>query len=184
MNPLRTSLAACAVFLHSCGRADQPSAAAPAPRPVTVIETAITQPATGGWIVGVARPYREDELAFEVGGRVKVVADLGKEPRGPTLDDEDRVVPGKEGDPIASVETTRFDQALRSAELALASAQKGLVGQRIRAEMTATSELQQAEAALRVAEQDLAAAESGERTAKARLLRTREQFDQQIASQA
>ncbi|MEZ5962496.1 MAG: HlyD family efflux transporter periplasmic adaptor subunit [Planctomycetota bacterium] len=151
---------------------------------MTVITAAVGQPETGGWIVGVVRPYREDQIAFEVGGRLVAVEDLGTELRGPTLDDDDHVIAGQEGEPIARVETTRYDQALQSAQLALASAQKGLAARRIEADMAATSELEQAAASLRIAEQDHTAAVSNERTTAARLTRTREQFAQQIASQA
>lgn len=170
--------------LCACGGEQAKRETGPAPRPVTVIMTAMSQPETSGRIIGVAKPYRQDQIAFEVGGRVMIVEDLGKELRGPTLDDDDRVVAGQEGEAIARIETTRYDQVLRAAELSLSSAQKGLAAQRIEAHMAATSQLDQAEANEKIAEQDFVAAESNEKTAKARLARTREQFAQQIASQA
>lgn len=170
--------------LAACAGEDDRRATAPAARPVTVLTTRVAEPDTGAWILGVASPYRADEIAFEVGGRLTVVEELGRELRGPSLDDEDRVIAGQEGEPIARLDTARFDQALRSAQLALASAQKGLEAQRIDAEMAATSDLAQAEANEKIAAQDLTAAEANERTARARLERTREQFEGQIASQA
>ena len=182
-SPRRPFLPFVFALVAACGR-DDAAHATPTGRPVTVLELAASTPQPPDTTIGVVEPYRQQAIGFDVPGRIEVVEDLGRELRGPTLDDANAIVPGQDGDVVARIDATRYELALQQAQLSLASAERGLEAQLIEADIAETSDLERAGANARIAEQDLAAAAAVEHQATARLARTKEQFDRQIASQA
>ncbi|MGF1741422.1 efflux RND transporter periplasmic adaptor subunit [Vibrio profundum] len=57
-------------------------------------------------MTGVVTSYREEDVAFEVSGRVTMVLDEGLEVRGPAFNENGEQV--RRGDPIAVVDNTRY----------------------------------------------------------------------------
>lgn len=109
-------------------------------------------------IVGVATPFREEDLAFEVAGRVASLPEIGDEVQGPVLDEEKRVV--KAGDTLAELDRTRYEQAREASALSLATARKSLEAQQLEAESIVSADLDRAIAAEKSAAQLLVSAEA------------------------
>ena len=83
-------------------------------RPVTVVVLEQSAPELSGRLTGLAEPYRQDEVGFEVSGRVALVRDVGLEVEGPILDAAGGLVRGllrwREPDPV---ERRFVEQCLR-----------------------------------------------------------------------
>ena len=92
------------VLLHGCERKIEP-AAMPA-RPVTVIELQHQDFARDRMLTGVVDLYREQDIGFEISGRVTTVLDEGLEVRGPAFNEQGDLI--RRGDPIAAMESARY----------------------------------------------------------------------------
>ncbi|MEM9884201.1 MAG: hypothetical protein AAF800_14910, partial [Planctomycetota bacterium] len=110
--------------LVGCGEADV-SGEGPSPQSVGVVELSLGVPRTETLVAGVVEPYRRSDLSFDIAGLVGSVIDLGEEAQGPQLDGSGSLLlgpdgePVREGTPIATLDATRFRQAVAAAELAL-----------------------------------------------------------------
>ncbi|MAE66590.1 MAG: hypothetical protein CMJ18_20155 [Phycisphaeraceae bacterium] len=93
-------------------------------RPVSVMALRLRDLPVDRSLTGSVTLYREEQLGFEVGGRVLLVKDVGIELRGPAFNEEGTMV--RQGDPIARLETTRFSAQSKSLEAALSAAQENL----------------------------------------------------------
>ncbi len=144
--------------LPRCDPRDDPRETAPSERrrPVTVAPLRWGKPPSRS-ALGIARPYREGRLAFDVGGRVEFVLDAGSDATSALLDDEGRVV--REGTVLARLESTRYRQALESVEAALRSARGDLRALEIDLSRVASSEERAAEAQLEMARSEASIAE-------------------------
>lgn len=144
------------LLLLACGEKEAP----PLRRaiPVEVLELRSAQPALPAALTGVAIPFREEDVAFEVSGRVQAVPEVGDEVRGPVLDEKHQTV--EEGQIIATLARTRAEQARDAAALSLATARKGLEAQQLESDAIVRAELDRAVAAQRAAKQLLVSAEA------------------------
>ena len=82
---LRPATFACLglVLLVACEGKKTGTAEPPPKVPVTVTTLELSDPARDGRRMGVAQPYRSEEVSFEVSGRVMMVRDVGEELVGP-----------------------------------------------------------------------------------------------------
>lgn len=151
-------------------------------RPVTVIVLEEAAPEIAGRLTGLAEPYREETLGFEVSGRVAFVEDVGRPARGPTLDADGAIV--EAGDVLALLDATRYQQAFEAAVLARESTQKDLEAQQVEVTTVAQSELEEARAGQAIAEEDINAAVANQELARANLDRLTGLLDQGVVSQA
>jgi RND family efflux transporter MFP subunit len=110
-------------------------------RPVTALTLEVWDPAREGRRVGLAVPYRQEDIGFEVGGRIEVVLNAGVEVTGTVRDENRRVV--RQGDVIAVLDSTRYVQALKSLEARVAAREASVAAQRVDVEQVqqATVEL-------------------------------------------
>ena len=177
----RIRLGIVALTLASCSGEASPPADTSISRPVTVALIVESPPAAVKRLSGIVKPQREEQVAFEVSGRVDFVIDVGHEFQGPTIDANGKVV--TKGEIIARLDPTRYRQALDAAELRLASARFGLKAQQLEIDQVAKSELDQAIAKANASKQHLGSTQSQERLAKSTLERTQGLFDSQTASQ-
>ena len=74
-------------------------------RPVTVLELSERDFPRERALTGSVNLYREEQIGFEVTGRVLSVLDQGREVRGPAFNEDGEMV--RRGDRIASMESTR-----------------------------------------------------------------------------
>ncbi len=73
---------------------------------VTVMELAVKNMTTERELTGIVSHYREQQIGFEVSGRVTVVLDEGLEVRGPAFDESGKLL--RQGDVIAVMEGSRY----------------------------------------------------------------------------
>ena len=72
--------------------------------PVTVFPLVESAPALPGGLAGLAEPFREEEIGFEVAGRVEFVYDVGEEVKGARLGPQRELLErGESLGPVASV---------------------------------------------------------------------------------
>ena len=121
--------AACAVGLSltsGCGDGEV-SGTAPPPKAVETINLRLGVPRAETRVAGVVEPYRQSDVSFDVAGILDRVIDLGEVADGPQFDGAGELLlaadgrPVREGDVLAALDTTRFEQAVTAAELSLAS---------------------------------------------------------------
>ncbi len=75
-------------------------------RPVTVLELEERDFAGDTRLTGSVSLYREEQVGFEVAGRLLWVLDEGKEVEGPVLDENGRLI--RPGELIAKLDNTRY----------------------------------------------------------------------------
>ena len=110
-------------FCMGCDE-DAPTKVAMSSRPVTVQVLVERDYARERNLTGVVSLYREERIGFEVGGRVRMVLDEGLEVRGPAFDEDGELV--RPGDPIASMEDTRYDRQVGALRARLDAALRDL----------------------------------------------------------
>lgn len=163
--------------LTACG-ADAPPPIDP-PRPVAITKALVMAPNEGVRVTGVAEPYREAELAFEVTGRVTAILDVGRSVQVYTSKADDGQLVTR-GEVVAEMDTTTYQQRYDGATLKLKTAQAGLKALMIDVEQVAPATVARAKAQRDAALSDVEAAragvesaESAKRTAEADLERNR-----------
>jgi multidrug efflux pump subunit AcrA (membrane-fusion protein) len=97
--------------------------------PVTTLTLELTEPGQRNQRMGIAQPYREESIGFEVAGRLASVLDVGRELTGPVLGPKNEVV--HKGEVIARIDPTRYQQQVESHKLRLAAEKAELEAQRI-----------------------------------------------------
>ncbi len=134
----KTTLNALVAFtlLAGCGGDEGESATMPT-RPVTVIELTERNYGRERELTGVVRLYREEDIGFEISGRVTTVLDEGLEVRGPVFDEKGELV--RKGDPIAAMEGTRYGSEVGALQAQLEAAQRDL--QSVEAQLTLTTQV-------------------------------------------
>jgi len=93
-------------------------------RPVTVIELSQRNYERERTLTGVVNPYREEDIGFEINGRVTSVLDVGLEVRGPTFNERGDLI--RQGDPIAVMESTRYGSQVGALQARLDAARRNL----------------------------------------------------------
>jgi RND family efflux transporter MFP subunit len=93
-------------------------------RPVTVIELFERDYARERTLTGVVNLYREEDIGFEITGRVTSVLDVGIEVRGPTFNEQGELI--RQGDPIAAMESTRYGSQVGALQARLDAARRNL----------------------------------------------------------
>lgn len=170
---MRTHVPALVLLLPLTGCGDDDAAAVVRTRPVTVATLTEVAPAARSRVTGVAEPYRQSALSFQVSGQVAFVIDNATEvvgaevgPDGELLLD-DQGAPVQEGDIVAALDTTRFDQAVTAIELKLASSRLALEAQRVDLDKVASADRDSAVAQAEAAELDVDSANAAVSAARA-----------------
>jgi RND family efflux transporter MFP subunit len=101
-------------------------------RPVTVIELAERDFGRERTLTGVVNLYREEDIGFEIDGRVTSVLDVGLEVRGPRFNEKGELV--QQGDPVAVMESTRYGSQVGALQARLDAARRNL--QAMKAQVT------------------------------------------------
>ena len=158
----RLLLAGLATTLVACEGKTRGSNEAPPAVPVTVMTLEEIEPARPGRRMGLAQPYREEAIGFEVTGRIMKVVDVGVELDGPAQDNQGVLV--RQGDIIANLDPTRYDQKVSSVELRIAAEQAELKAKTIDLEGVAQA---QADLAKVTYERQLSLDEAGATTKEA-----------------
>jgi len=93
-------------------------------RPVTVIELSERDYPLEKTLTGVINLYREEDVGFEIGGRVTTVLNEGLEVRGPAFNERGELI--RQGDPIAAMEGSRYGSQVGALQARLDSARRDL----------------------------------------------------------
>ncbi len=93
-------------------------------RPVTVIELSQQDFARERTLTGVVGLYREENIGFEIGGRVTTVLNEGLEVRGPAFNEQGELI--RQGDPIAAMESTRYGSQVGALQARMDAARRNL----------------------------------------------------------
>ncbi len=133
--PERVLLLLALLLIAAC---DQPINDANDVQPVTTLRLEERDFAIETRLTGSVSLYREEQIGFEVSGRLLSVLDLGREVAGPAFDESGSMVTA--GGLIATLEDTRYRQEVQGTQARLAAAQR---------------ELEAVEAELRLARQTL-----------------------------
>lgn len=132
-------------------------------RGVTALTLENTRPRSETRTTGVVEPYRLSQIGTEVGGVLTFVADRGVDLEGPQLDgsggllrDADGVAVG-EGDIVATIDPTRYQEAVDAATLAIESAKKSRAARKLELDRVLSARLGNAEASLEAARAEVSA---------------------------
>ena len=107
------------------GGCDDTDEAGPLPvRTVSVVELDVRSIPRKSELTGVVGLYREEQIGFEIGGRITTVLDKGFEVRGPAYDEEGVLL--RRGDPIAAMEGTRYGSQVGALQARLDAARRDL----------------------------------------------------------
>ena len=117
-----------------CGQEIDPSTMPT--RPVTVIELSQQDFARERTLTGVVDLYREEDIGFEIGGRVTMVLNEGLEVRGPAFNEQGDLI--RQGDPIAAMESARYGSQVGALQARLDAARRNL--QAVDAQVTLTQQ--------------------------------------------
>jgi multidrug efflux pump subunit AcrA (membrane-fusion protein) len=122
-------------------------------RPVTVLTLTQRDFVRQSRLTGSVGLYREEQIGFEVGGRVLRVLDMGKEVLGPSFNESDEMV--RQGEMIAQLEDRRYELQVSGLEARLRSLNKQWDAQKIDVERVANNEVKAAQLAVDSAVADL-----------------------------
>ncbi len=147
--------------IAGCKRQEASGTAAP-PKPVSVAILSSGVPRTETLVAGIVEPFRRSEVCFDVSGLVADVVDLGESVNGPQLDGngglllntEGGVV--REGAVLATLDSTRFRQAVTAAELSLASTDRQIDALRVELSTVYPARVESARASVAAASADVA----------------------------
>ena len=138
VNLTQPTLLLFALLCSACSEQPAPASGEMDTVPVTVMELQETSFNDLNRRTGSVGLYREEQVGFEVAGRVVAVLDEGLEVQGPAYDEDDTIV--ERGDVIATLEPTRYRLQVGVLEAQL---------------LAANSQVEAVEATLRLAEQTL-----------------------------
>ncbi len=125
-----------AVFTMAAGCAQEADQSMMPTRPVTVIELSQKDFARERTLTGVVDLYREEDIGFEIGGRVTTVLNEGLEVRGPAFNERGDLI--RQGDPIAAMESARYGSQVGALQARLDAARRNL--QAVDAQVTLTQQ--------------------------------------------
>ena len=165
------------LFTTSCDEAPKPEDTAAKARPVTVLRLEQRDFSRETRLTGSVGLYREEQIGFEVSGRLLAVLDLGKEVVGPAFDETGLLV--QAGDVIASLDDTRYRLRVQALEARVHSQIKELEAQRIEVEQVAEANLRRAQARFKVVENEVNAAQRDLEAADAELIRAEKELARQ-----
>ena len=130
------------LVLWGCG-GEHPGSAGSRARPITTAPVQFLEPEQSFQATGVIRAFREEQIAFEVSGRLVSVKDVGFEAKGAVYDGELKLI--KEGTTIAELDSTRYVLAREAARLSKVAAEKNKRAMEIDLEEVARSDLKSAQ---------------------------------------
>ncbi len=113
-----------AVSLASCNGDSDDERSVMKSRPVTVLELEERNFAGDTRLTGSVSLYREEQVGFEVAGRLLWVLDEGKEVEGPILDENGQLI--RPGELIAKLDNTRYRLQVNALKARLNAAQHDL----------------------------------------------------------
>lgn len=93
-------------------------------RPVTVVELSEQDFARERALTGVVDLYREENIGFEIDGRVTTVLNEGLEVSGPVFNERGELI--RQGDPIAAMESSRYGSQVGALQARLDAARRNL----------------------------------------------------------
>ncbi len=101
-------------------------------RPVTVIELSESDYPRERTLTGVVNLYREEDIGFEISGRVTSVLDVGFEVRGPVFNEQGELI--RQGELIAAMEESRYGSQVGALQARLDAVRRDL--QAVEAQVT------------------------------------------------
>ncbi len=119
-----SQLWALAVLAMAAGCEQDTDPATMPTRPVTVIELSQQDFARERTLTGVVDLYREEDIGFEIDGRVTTVLNVGFEVRGPAFNEHGDLL--RQGDPIAAMESARYGSQVGALQARLDAARRNL----------------------------------------------------------
>ena len=119
----RICLLSTLVTVAGCGNESASEATMPT-RPVTVMELTERNFPRERNLTGVVNLYREQDIGFEIGGRVTMVLDEGLEVHGPIFNDRGELI--RQGDPIAAMEGSRYGSRVGALQAQVDAARRDL----------------------------------------------------------
>ncbi len=145
--------AAALLVLSGCGESLDAKKKSPAPRPVSVIELKEVEPPSRLRLTGSAEPWKDENISFEVAGRVKWVIEEGRQVQGRLFDHRNRQL--TEGDVLARIDDTRYTLNLRTAEAKVAASEAQAAAVKIEVDQVLEAKLAAAKAEVERARRDL-----------------------------
>lgn len=109
---MRRALPAILILATACEKQADTAPAAPAPRPVSVVILREVDPVEPLRITGVVRPWMEQDVAFEVTGRVEFITEQGTQLSGRWEENGETIV---QGDMLARIDPLSYQAALDAA---------------------------------------------------------------------
>lgn len=184
------------VLASGCG--GQPPPAKASPRPVVAMALEILAPNPPLLVTGVAEPYREAEVSFEVSGRITSILDVGRtvefksREKTPAEIEEEvarRKATGQDmeswepeplehtGDVMAQIDDTSYFQRLEAARFKLETIKKALGAQRLDLEQLVPATIARAKAQRDAAESEIASARATVASAESNMVTARADRD-------
>lgn len=140
------------LLLYVAAGCNAPPPPQKAPRPVSVMGLATSDPGRLERITGSVASWKTDQLGFEVDGRVQFVVEAESDIAGHVYDQDGKLL--SQGTLLARLDPTRYELAIESARSEIAVAEKQREAAQIQYERVIPAEIEAA-----IAERDLAKTE-------------------------
>jgi len=139
-----------------CGNGPDQTVETP-PRPVTVVELKATDPTSSLLLTGSVESWKQQDIGFEVSGRVEWVVEPGKDVEGRTYDENNNVI--TEGAALARLDQTRYQLRVTGNEAQVRSADAQATAIDVEIQGVLPQQLNAAEAEQERAEKEFARAD-------------------------
>ncbi|MEM9109646.1 MAG: HlyD family efflux transporter periplasmic adaptor subunit [Planctomycetota bacterium] len=162
------------MLITACGGDEVAGVEKPA-KPVSTMVLSPGVPRSETRVAGVVEPYRQSDMSFDVSGVLTQVIDLGDTAEGPQLDGkgglllDQQGVPVKRGTVLAALDTTRFEQSVTAAQLAIASNDREIGSLKTELDEVYPARIGNAEAAAAAASADVRSARESVSSSEAEL---------------
>ena len=164
----------CCLLLFACGGQTVEERNV-VPRAITTMQLSQGRPRDETRVAAIVEPYRRSDVGIDVSGLLTFVAERGADLEGPQLDGSGNLLldgegrPVRKGDVVASIDPTRYQQAVDAAELAVESLQKSRRAKRLELERVLPSRVENAKAAHEASRANVASARDAVTAAEAEL---------------
>ena len=147
------------IFINAgCGSSEEQITQEPKPRPVEVKVLTQGAPPASSLVTAAVASWKTEEIGMEVAGRIEWVAEPNSSIEGQIQDKEGNLI--LKGDPIARIETKRFELQVQSAQAQVARATQAIASATIELKDSLPAQIKAAKAEERRADINLARSRS------------------------
>lgn len=184
-SPAGSSLLTTLVFWLLLGCYQPPEETPEPPRAVGTITLQQSVPPRDDRLTGSVQSWKQENIAFEVSGRITFVVDAGTVVAGDLYDEKGVLL--EKGKPLAKLDSTRYEQQVESVKSQVHAAEAKVQGLEVTLSKTVPQEIRQAEAAFDLARkqmQRMKALRNNQTISQSQMDKTQTRYDTAMAERA